>query len=200
MRLGIFGGTFDPPHIAHLTLAEHALSNLDLDQVLWVLTSHPPHKRGQPITPLKYRLEMLQIAISDNPKFILSRVDIDRPPPHYALETVRLLREENPKVELIYLMGGDSLRDLDTWHKPVDFVSACDALGVICRPGVEINLEDLESIIPGITPKVQFVEAPLLEISASDIRKRIREGHPFSNLLPPAVHQIIQKKQLYHSQ
>ena len=181
MRLGIFGGTFDPPHIAHLALAEYALSQLDLDRVLWVLTSNPPHKRGQPISQLELRLEMLQSAISEKEKFLLSRVDIDRPPPHFALDTVRLIRRDFPTGKLIYLMGGDSLRDITTWHKPAEFVSACDSLGVVYRPGAEIRLEDLETIIPGITPKVQFVEAPLLEISASDIRKRIREGRPFIN-------------------
>ena len=200
MRLGIFGGTFDPPHRAHLALAEQALDQLDLDKVLWVLTSNPPHKRGQPISHLEIRLEMLQSAIFGNQKFQLSRVDIDRPPPHFALDTVRLLRREFSTDKLVYLMGGDSLRDLTTWHKPAAFVSACDTLGVVCRPGAEIRLEDLETLIPGITPKVKFVEAPLLEISASDIRNRIREGRPFIHLLPPAVYQIIQNKRLYREQ
>jgi len=197
MRLGIFGGTFDPPHIAHLILAEEALHQLDLDLILWVLTSNPPHKRGQPITPLGHRLDMLQAAISDNPQFEISRVDIDRPSPHYAVDTVCLLREEYPHAELVYLMGGDSLRDLPRWHNPANFVSACDSLGVVRRPKAQIELEDLEMLIPGITPKVQFVEAPLLEIAASQIRQFIRDGRPFRYFLPPEVYQIIQTRKLY---
>ncbi len=199
MRLGIFGGTFDPPHIAHLIQAEEALHQLDLDQVLWVLTANPPHKRRHPVTSIEHRLDMLKAAIAGNPKFVLSRVDIDRPPPHYAVDTVRLLRDEYPRDELVYLMGADSLRDLPSWHTPIEFVSACDVLGVVRRPGAEIRLKDLESIIPGITPKVQFVEAPLLDVAASQIRQRIREGRPFRYYLPPAVYQIIQDRKLYRS-
>ena len=199
MKLGIFGGTFDPPHIAHLILADEALRQLTLDLVLWVLTPNPPHKRGQPITPLEYRLDMLQAAISANPQFELSRVDIDRSPPHYAVDTVRLIRDAYafPHAELAYLMGGDSLRDLPSWHKPLEFVSACDALAVVRRPNAEIKLEDLEMRIPGITSKVQFVETPLLEIAASQIRQSIRDGRPFRYLLPPQVYQIIQTRNLY---
>ncbi|MBL7164814.1 MAG: nicotinate (nicotinamide) nucleotide adenylyltransferase [Anaerolineales bacterium] len=197
MRLGIFGGTFDPPHIAHLILAEEALHQLDLDLILWVLTSNPPHKLGQPITSLGHRLDMLQAAIFDNPQFEISRVDIDRPSPHYAVDTVCLLREEYPHAELVYLMGGDSLRDLPRWHNPADFVSACDSLGVVRRRKAQIELEDLEMLIPEITPKVQFVEAPLLEIAASQIRQSIRDGRPFRYFLPPEVYQIIQTRKLY---
>ncbi len=197
--IGILGGTFDPPHIAHLILAEEALHQLDLELILWVLTSDPPHKRGQQITPLTHRLDMLQASISDNPKFVLSRVDIDRPPPHYAVDTVRLIRAEYPHTKLVYLMGGDSLRDLPTWHAPRDFVSACDALGVTRRPNAEIELEDLERQFPGITPKVQFVDAPLLDIAASQIRRRIRAGLPYRYLTHPAVYRIIQQRGLYGS-
>ncbi len=200
MRLGIFGGTFDPPHRAHLSLAGEALRQLDLDRVLWVLTSDPPHKRGQSITPVEHRLEMLAAALTGRAQFELSCVDIDRPPPHYAVDTVRILREEYPTAKLIYLLGGDSLRDLPTWHTPTNFVSACDGIAVVRRPDAEINLEDLETFIPGITPKVQFVEAPLLEIAASQIRQRIRQGYPVSDDLPPEVYQIIQTRKLYRSQ
>jgi len=200
MRLGIFGGTFDPPHIAHQILAEEALHQLDLDLILWVLTSNPPHKHGQPITPLGDRLDMLQTVIAENPLFVLSRIDIDRKPPHYAVDTVRLIREQYPAAELSYLMGGDSLRDLPIWHAPVDFVAACDALGVVRRPNAEIELEDLEMLIPGITSKVQFVEAPLLGVAASQIRQFVRDGRPFRYYLPPKVYQIIKNRNLYNPQ
>ncbi len=197
MRLGIFGGTFDPPHIAHLILASEALNQLELDLVLWVLTSDPPHKQGQSITPVEQRLEMLQAAIAQNAQFELSCVDIDRPPPHYAVDSARLLREEYPTANLVYLMGGDSLHDLPTWHTPAAFVSACDALGVVRRPNAEIQLKDLERLIEGITRKVQFVEAPYLDIAASQIRARVSKGLPYRYLVPSAVYQIIEAHQLY---
>jgi len=196
-RFGIFGGTFDPPHIGHLILAAEAWYQLELDQVLWVLTPRPPHKRHQNITPLQTRLKLVNATVRDCAQFQISRVEIDRPPPHFAVDTVRLLQKSYPHAELIYIMGGDSLHDLPTWHASQDFVAACHTLGVMRRPGDEINLSALEAQIPTITSKVRFVEAPLLEIAASQIRSRIRQGKPFRYYLPEAVFKIIQNEQLY---
>ena len=116
MRLGIFGGTFDPPHIGHLVLASEAYHQLKLDRLLWVLTPRPPHKPNQQITALEYRIEMVQAIVEDEPTFELSRVEIDRPPPHYAVDTVEILGKRFPGARLIYLVGGDSLRDLPLWR------------------------------------------------------------------------------------
>ena len=196
-RIGIFGGTFDPPHNGHLALAQAALRSLHLDQVLWVLTQKPPHKRGQSLTPLADRLEMLQAAIAPYPQFQLSRVDIDRPSPHYAVDTVRLLRQACPDAFLIYLMGGDSLRDLPQWHTPQAFLAACDALGVMRRPGAEYSLEHLETFLQGISAKVQFVNAPPIDIASSSLRQRIAAALPVHEYLPPAVEKIIRARKLY---
>src|SRR5690349_15629428 len=106
MRIGIFGGTFDPPHLGHLILAEEAQYRLRIDHLLWVLTADPPHKQGQPITRLEDRLALVHAAIDDNPAFELSRVDLDRPGPHFALDTVRIIGREHPEAELFYLIGG----------------------------------------------------------------------------------------------
>ncbi len=197
MALGVFGGTFDPPHLGHLILAQEAQSQLGLDKVLWVLTAGPPHKTGLVITALQHRLDMLSAATCDNPDFEISRVDIDRSAPHYAVDTVRLIARSHPEAELIYLMGGDSLHDLPTWFKPNEFVQACDAIGVMARPGEQVPLDSLERQIPGIARKVRFVEAPLLEIASSDIRARVAQGRPFRYYLPPAVYQIILDRKLY---
>jgi nicotinate-nucleotide adenylyltransferase len=196
-RLGIFGGTFDPPHIGHQILAAEALFQLDLDRVLWVLTPNPPHKRGQKISPLHTRLKMVQAAIGDGVDFQVSRVEIDRPPPHYAVDTVRLLQKEFPHAKIVYLMGGDSLRDLPSWHAVQKFVAACHSLGVMRRPGAKIDLDALQTRIPTIAANIRFVEAPLIEISASQIRSRIRQGKPFRYYVPAAVYQIIQEENLY---
>ncbi|MDO9129181.1 MAG: nicotinate-nucleotide adenylyltransferase [Anaerolineales bacterium] len=195
--LGIFGGTFDPPHLGHLILAAEAHQQLSLTRLLWVLTPDPPHKQAAPILPLAHRLTMLQLAISGDADFELSRVEMDRPGPHYALDTLNLLAEQNPGAEMVYLMGGDSLRDLPTWHRPADLLSACRYLGVMRRPGDNIDLPALEAILPGITSKVRFLEAPLLDISSRQIRQRIAEGHPFRYYLPPAVYRYIVRHQLY---
>ena len=196
-HLGIFGGTFDPPHIGHLILAGEARYQLRLDRLLWVLTPNPPHKQHQYITPLERRLEMVQAVLTDAPDFELSRVDIDRPGPHYTLDMVRLLRDRHPGAELAYLMGGDSLTDLHTWHRPVDFVAACDRLGVMRRPGEDIDLAAIEARVPGVSDKVRFIDAPLLEIASSEIRERIAEGAPFRYYLPAVVYDIIESANLY---
>ena len=197
VRLGIFGGTFDPPHIGHLILAREAQEQLQLDRVLWVLTFKPPHKQGQIISSLEDRLDMLEATIADHKGFELSRIDIDRPAPHYAVDTMRLLGIENPDAELIYLMGGDSLKNLLTWYQPAEFVRGCHALGVMRRPGNPVDLANLEPQIPGITQKIQFFDSPLVDISASQIRDRIREGSPFQDFIHPEVYRIIEDRQLY---
>jgi len=196
-RLGVFGGTFDPPHIGHLILGAEACADLKLDCLLWVLTPVPPHKLGQPITPLEQRLAMLELTIGGDADFRLSRVEMDRPGPHYMLDTMRLLRDQHPSSDLILLIGGDSLRDLPTWHRPADLVAACDEIGVIRRPGDSLDLPALERSIPGTQAKVRFVDAPLLEISSSDIRRRIREKLPFRYYLSPTVYEYILKRELY---
>lgn len=196
--LGIFGGTFDPPHLGHLILAAEARQQLSLTSLLWVLTPDPPHKPAAPILPLAHRLTMLQLAISGDADFELSRLEMDRPGPHYALDTLNLLAEQNPGAEMVYLMGGDSLRDLPTWHRPADLLSACRYLGVMRRPGASIDLPALEAILPGITSKVRFVEAPLLEIASHEIRQRVAEGRPFRYYLLPSVYEYILEHNLYH--
>jgi nicotinate-nucleotide adenylyltransferase len=199
LKTGIFGGTFDPPHIAHLILAGEALHQLGLDRLLWVLTPFPPHKQGRDILPLHTRLELLSAALRSEPAFELSRVDIDRHPPHYALDTMTILREAYPRDELVYLMGGDSLHDLPEWRQPQQFVAACSALGVMRRPGDQVDLSVLEAHIPGITSKVIFIEAPLLEISATDLRQRIAQDRPYRYFLPESVYEIICAQDLYKS-
>ena len=198
-RLGIFGGTFDPPHIGHQILASEALLQLSLNKVLWVLTPDPPHKKGRIISPLKDRLDMVVAAITGYPDFELSRIDIDRPPPHFAVDTVHLLSKKNPSAEIIYLMGGDSLSDLPDWYNARGFVSSCHVLGVLRRPGYEINLNWLEKQIPGIQRKIEFVETHLIGIAASDIRQMVKSGKPIQKYLNPAVYRIIQERNLYLS-
>ena len=195
--MGIFGGTFDPPHLGHLILAAEARAQLGLERLLWVLTPDPPHKQGQSIAPLELRLEMVKLAIADDPQFEISSVELNRPGPHYALDTVQILAGQNPGVNLVYLMGGDSLRDLPDWHRPTDFISACHLIGVMRRPDDAVELGILEESLPGLTAKVRFVDAPLLEIAAHEIRNRIAEGRPFRNFLPEPVYKYIDSHGLY---
>lgn len=197
MRLGLYGGTFDPPHLGHLILAGEAADQLALDRVLWVLTPNPPHKKGRAISSLEIRLEMLQAAIAGLPNHQFSDIEMCRSGPHYALDTVLELKHQFPKDEIIYLIGGDSLRDLPTWYQPNRLLQIVDGLGVMRRPGARINLAALRNELPGIMEKLLWVEAPLIQISGSLIRKRIHEGKEFRFFVPQAVFSIIQAKGLY---
>jgi nicotinate-nucleotide adenylyltransferase len=196
-RIGIFGGTFDPPHIGHQILAMEAYDELNLDTLNWVLAPNPPHKQGKKIAPLDLRIKMVKAAIKDDEIFEFSSVDIGRPGPHYVTDTVRIFKHDHPDAEILFVMGGDSLRDLHTWHQPHEFVAACDWLGVMHRPGDKIDLGNIEMTFPGITQKIQFIEAPLLEISSYQIRKLISSGKPYRYYLPPEVYRIIVENNLY---
>ncbi|MCU0485651.1 MAG: nicotinate-nucleotide adenylyltransferase [Anaerolineales bacterium] len=197
MRIGVYGGTFDPPHIAHLILASEACAQLALDQVYWLLTPVSPFKRGKVSTPLEMRLAMLQAAIADNPQFVLCRVDIDRPAPHYAADSLELLRQQHADAEWIYLMGGDSLRDLPSWHAPERLLGACHSVGVMRRPGTQIDQEDLYARLPALDDKLVWIDVPLMDISASHIRHLARTGGSFRYYVPPAVYEIILAHKLY---
>jgi nicotinate-nucleotide adenylyltransferase len=195
--IGLFGGTFDPPHIGHLILSAEAGAQLGLDRLLWLLTPNPPHKQNQAITPLEHRLAMVKLAISGNRQFELSTVEMDRPGPHYALDTVRIISEQNPSADLIYLMGGDSLRDLPTWHRPAELVAALRFIAVMRRPNDSIDVPALKKNIPGLTAKIRYVDAPLIDIAAHEIRQRVAAGRPFRYFLPSAVYNYIVEHNLY---
>ncbi len=197
MSIGLFGGTFDPPHIGHLLLSAESRAQLCLDRLLWILTPNPPHKQGQPITPLEQRLAMVKLAISGDRDFELSTVEIDRPAPHFTLDTVRIIARQNPGADLVYLMGGDSLRDLPSWRQPADLLAELRFIGVMRRPGDSIDLPALEKNIPGLAAKVRYVDAPLLDIAAHEIRRRVAAGCPFRYFLPPAVYEYILEHNLY---
>src|SRR5258707_14568227 len=109
-RIGLFGGTFDPPHLGHLILASEAQTQLELNPLLWIPTPEPPHKQDQLITAIEHRLTMVNLAIADNPAFELSRIEWDRPGPHYTLDTIKLIAEQTPDADIVPIIGGDSLR------------------------------------------------------------------------------------------
>jgi len=195
--IGVFGGTFDPPHLGHLILAEYALHELELEAVLWVLTPRSPLKpEGQP-APVQVRARLVQAAIDSNPRFRLSTVDIDREPPYFAVGTLDRLRAAEPQADLIYLIGSDALQELPRWHEPQRLVASCAAIGVMDRPGHEPDLADLDGRVPGLAAKVRPFRVPRLEISAREIRRRVSEGRSIRYLVPEAVRQLIEQQGLY---
>lgn len=198
-RIGVFGGTFDPPHIGHQILAMEAYDELKLDRLFWVLAPEPPHKIGKKIAPLHTRIKMVMAAIKYDPIFEFSSVDIERPGPHYVLDTINIFRQLFPDDLLFFLIGGDSLHNLPDWHEPLEFIQACDGIGVMHRPGEKIDLKDLEKRLPDISKKIHFIEAPLLEISSDQIRKLISSGKPFQYYLSHDVYEIIKEFNLYQN-
>jgi len=199
-KIGLFGGTFDPPHIGHLILASEAVHQLGLSRLLWMLAPDPPHKLEQPITPLQHRLEMLQRMISDNPTFEVSYLEINRPGPHYTIDTVRLLAQQEPNADIVLLLGGDSLRDLPTWRLYADLVAEVTKIGVMRRPGDPFDMPALEAIIPGLTEKVIFIDAPLQDLASREIRRRIADGEPYRYYVFPPVYEYIEANHLYREE
>lgn len=196
-RIGIFGGTFDPPHLGHLILASESRSQLRLTQLLWMLTPNSPHKISNPITKVSDRMEMVQCAIADESAFELSALELERSAPQYTVDTLEILKSQNPSADLVLLMGGDNLRGLTAWHRPADLVAVCREIGVMRRPGELVQLDALEAALPGISQKVRYVKTPLLQISSREIRRRIAEGLEFRYFLHPAVYDYIQSHKLY---
>ncbi len=199
MRIGILGGTFDPPHIGHLILAEEAWSQLELDRVLLVPAGDPPHKRGQPLSPAFHRVRMVELAIADNPHLELSRVDVDRPGPHYTIDMIHILREQFPKgTDLYFLMGLDSLAELPRWYRAADLVAAC-RLVALSRPDVHLDWEYLEAALPGIRQRIVLLDMPELEIASHVLQQRVRQGRPIRYQVVPAVEAYIYRHNLYRS-
>ncbi len=194
--LGILGGTFDPPHYGHLALAENARVQLRLDRVLFVPAGRQPLKSGRAITPARHRAALVEAAIADNPAFAISRVDLDRPGPHYTVEMLALLRRERPEAEWFFLMGGDSLADFLAWRDPAGIAQQA-RLAVMARPGYEPDLEVLERAVPGLGRRLVWLDAPRLDISASDLRRRARAGLPLRYLVSPSVEGYINEHHLY---
>ncbi len=196
-RIGVFGGTFDPIHIGHLILAEEAWFQLKLDCVYLVPAGDPPHKQDRRLTLVEHRIRMAELATAEIDYLQVSRIDADRPGPHYTVDMVRLLRQQvGPAVEIYFLMGMDSLRDLPKWYDPAWLVENC-TLVALSRHDVELDWEKLNAALPGIRDRVIILDMPELEIASHAIQARVRDGQPIRHQLPRAVEAYIYKHGLY---
>jgi nicotinate-nucleotide adenylyltransferase len=196
--VGLLGGTFDPPHVGHLWLAETARAQLGLECVLFLPVGEPPHKEGKKITAVNHRLIMTQLAIQDNPCFVLDKTDCDRPPPHTTVTLLPQIQARYPEAQLWLLIGADSLRDMPAWVKPHRILQLC-RLGVLPRPGVEIDWEFLETAVPHIRAAAHWLDGPSVAISSTEIRRWAHAGNSLRYLVPTAVDAYIQTQQLYTS-
>jgi nicotinate-nucleotide adenylyltransferase len=196
-RIAIFGGTFDPIHIGHLILAEEAHFQLALDHVYLVPAGDPPHKQTRKLTPVANRIAMCELATADIEYISISRVDADRPGPHYTADMVRLVREEvGPDAKLFFLMGMDSLRDLPTWREAAWLVENC-TLVALSRHDVTLDWAKLEAALPRIKERVIILDMPELEIASHQIQNRVRLGQPIRHQVPRLVEGYIHKYKLY---
>lgn len=200
-RVGLLGGTFDPIHFGHLVIAEEVRTVLHLAEMVFVPAGHPPHKPGRIVTEAQHRLAMLELAIASNPHFTISLVDLERPGPSYTVETLQVLRQQwGAQTAIYFVIGGDSLEDLLAWYDPAGILQQLTALVAVQRPGYEEAAgyrDTLEARLPGIKQRLIMVQAPQLDISATDLRRRIAEGRPIKYQTPEAVERYIIEYGLY---
>ena len=201
-RLGVFGGTFDPIHVAHLAVAESARDALGLERVLFIPNRQPPHKPDQAITPAAARLAMVRAAIADNPAFQVSTIELDRDGPSYTSDTLEALRSERHEAgrsgELALILSVEALAGLAMWHEP-ERVLSLSQLVVAPRDGFpDVDPEAIERLVPGSTARVVILDGPRMRLSASDIRARAAAGRSIRYLVPDAVAAYIGDHALYN--
>ena len=193
MRIGVLGGTFDPIHMGHLIIAEDVREKLSLSKIIFIPAGNPWMK--EKISDKEKRFEMTKLAIKNNPFFEISRMEIEREGPSYTVDTLRILKK---KYEEIYFIAGyDSVSSLPRWKNPDEILRLAFFVGVR-RPGCERpDIDELSKSIPGAKEKIILLDTPLIEISSTDIRERVRKGLSIKYLVPPEVEEYIKREGLY---
>jgi nicotinate-nucleotide adenylyltransferase len=199
MRIGIFGGTFDPVHMGHLILAEQCRDQAGLDEVWFVPSAHPPHKADKAVTRFEQRCEMLELATAGHPGFRVERVERDLPPPSYTAETLSELRRRHPDDHFFLLMGSDSVPDLPGWHDPRRVVEQA-GLVVVPRPGVMLWTAERLATALGVdvsAVRLRFVACPMIEIASRELRRAVADRLSIRYLVPRAVEEYVRDRKLY---
>lgn len=192
LKLAVMGGTFNPPHIAHLICAEQVYEHFNLDKVLFIPTARPPHKDSTFIIDAHHRYRMTELAIKDNPHFDISRIEIDRSGTSYTIETVKELRKIYGSETLLYwIVGADLILDMLSWKSIDELIELCQFIG-INRPGYDISKAD-----PKIIKGIHMINVTNIDISSSEIRERVRKGRSIKYLVPSAVEEYIYQNRLY---
>jgi nicotinate-nucleotide adenylyltransferase len=199
-RYGILGGTFDPPHIGHLILAQEVYARLGLDRVWFIPTGVSPHKLGQPVTPAIHRVAMLERALADDARFDLLTLEIERPGPSYTVDTLRQLRMQwGLEAEITLILGWDMLIYLPQWRDPSGVVESVDEIAAVHRPGADSSdaLDDMFERLPNLRGKLRTLSFPQLDISSTEIRERVAQGLPIRYLVSDVVSGYISAQGLY---
>ena len=191
VRLGVFGGTFDPPHVGHVSLTRELQESRALDEILWIPVGIPPHKRVNPLTSPKLRMEMVRAAIDGCGHQSVSDIELLREGPSYTVDTLRALRSECPQVTPVLIMGSDQFAELAGWHEAEEVVRLADVC-VLPRGGVE-----LATVLPPLGVVWSAADVSPVDVSSSEVRMRVREGRPYRHLVPVGVADIIERENLY---
>jgi nicotinate-nucleotide adenylyltransferase len=199
MRIGIFGGTFDPVHLGHLILAEQCRVQAELDEVWFVPNSVPPHKTDRGVTRFEQRCDMLEFAIAGHPAFQVNRIEKDLDGPSYTARTLEQLHARHPGNEFFLLLGSDCLPDLPLWYEPRKVIERVGLL-VVPRPGV--MLWTAERLATGLgvdvaAVRLRFVACPMIEIASRELRRAIADGLSIRYMVPRAVEEYIRERKLY---
>ena len=195
-RVGVLGGTFNPPHLAHLVCAQEARAQLSLDRVLLIPVHTPPHKEAAGDPGAEVRLELCQAAVRGDEGLEVSRIEVDRGGASYTVDTLRALREAAPEHELTFILGGDQAQGFTSWREP-EAILELATLAVAEREG--IGREDVRDRLAGLVPpgRIAFFDIPRLDVSSSDLRRRVVAGQPIRHLVPHGVCELIAERGLY---
>ena len=196
MRLGVFGGTFDPPHVGHLLLAERAREELALERVLWVPAGDPWRKGGQQVTPSGQRVTMVERAIEDNVAFELCKVEVEHAGPSYSVDTLTEVHRRYRNAEVYLLLGLDALLDLPNWHEPARLLELATP-AVATRGGERPAPPELDRRLPGLAARVVWLEMPRIDLSGTELRRRAAAGGSLRYAVPEAVDTYIREQRLY---
>jgi nicotinate-nucleotide adenylyltransferase len=190
-RIGVFGGTFDPPHFGHLIVAQDAAEDLELDRVLMVPAAEPPHKAGRDLAPAESRVRMLEAAVAGHSRFEVSRLEVERGGPSFTVDTLRVLRDRWPDDERVLLIGADQLRTLSSWRSPLELADLARIV-VMARDG-------LDPVEMGVSPGVPFetVSVTRVDISSTEVRRRVAAGRSIRYWVPEGVRNIVEAELLY---
>lgn|SRR5574341_1355557 len=189
-KVGILGGTFDPPHLGHLLIAQAVQARLKLDQIFFIPAALPPHKKKVKISPAWHRLQMVRLAVENNPKFKVLDLELKRKGTSYTVDTLRALTEKNPHTQLYLILGIDNLNHIHTWKNPEELFRLAKVI-FVPRPGFR------DDKAKGWLKKGQFLISPEIDISSSDIRNKVKKGMSIRYLVPEKILRYIQRHNLY---
>jgi nicotinate-nucleotide adenylyltransferase len=196
VRVGILGGTFNPPHLGHLVCAQEAYRQLDLDQVLFIPARVPPHKPVTDEPGVEHRLEMCRVAVRGDDRFTVSELEVQRDGPSYTVDTLIELKTRAASNELVLILGGDIAAGLPHWHRPEQVLELCTP-AITLRPGTSREQVDDALRQLGGGERAEFFEMPKIGVSSTMVRDRVRSGQPIRYLVPDAVAEHIERAGLY---